>query len=100
MTKAETKVEDQAGKQRYLILAAWLVVVVLAAVQVAVTHWHRDLVGRWQKLEEQQLSMQQEYGRLMLQRSALSAHGRVETVARKKLNMQEPEDIQVIAPQK
>ena len=100
MTKAETKVEDQAGKQRYLILAAWLVVVVLATVQVAVTHWHRDLVGRWQKIEEKQLSMQQEYGRLMLQRSALSAHGRVETVARKKLNMQEPEDIQVIAPQK
>ena len=100
MTKAEMIAEDQAGRQRYLILAAWLLVVVLAAVQVAVTHWHRDLVSRWQKLEEQQLSMQQEYGRLMLQRSALSAHGRVETVAKKKLNMREPEDIQVIAPQK
>ena len=100
MTKDETIAEHQSGRQRYLILAAWLIVVVLAAVQVAVTHWHRDLVSRWQKLEEQQLSMQQEYGRLMLQRSALSAHGRVETVAKKKLNMQEPEDIQVIAPQK
>jgi len=98
MTSVGAEFEGQSTKQKYLILAAWLIVVVLAAMQVAVTHWHRGLVSHWQSLEERQMSLQQEYGRLMLEKSALSAHGRVETVARKKLNMQEPESVQVLAP--
>lgn len=98
MTKTETRAEQEVGKKRYWLLLIWLLVVVLAALQVATTHWHRELVAQWQSLEERQMELQQEYGRLMLERSALSAHGRVETVARKKLNMQEPEQLQVIAP--
>jgi cell division protein FtsL len=84
------------AKQNMLILLVWLVVVVCATMQVAATHWHRQMVANWQVSEHQRLGLEQDYGRLLLEQSALTAHGRVERIAKEKLNMIEAIDVQVI----
>ncbi|MFT4766612.1 MAG: cell division protein FtsL [Oleispira sp.] len=85
-----------AAKQNALILLAWLVVIVCATLQVAATHGHRQMVANWQVSEHQRLGLEQDYGRLLLEQSALTAHGRVERIAKEKLNMMEAIDVQVI----
>jgi cell division protein FtsL len=85
-----------AAKQNALILLAWLVVIMCATIQVAATHWHRQMVANWQVSEHQRLGLEQDYGRLLLEQSALTAHGRVERIAKEKLNMIEAIDVQVI----
>jgi cell division protein FtsL len=65
-------------------------------LQVAATHWHRQLVSGWQVSEHQRLGLEQDYGRLILEQSALTAHGRVERIAKEKLHMIEAKDMQVI----
>ena len=79
-----------------MIVLAWLVVIVCATLQVAATHWHRQLVSDWQVSEHKRLGLEQDYGRLLLEQSALTAHGRVERIAKDKLNMIEALDVQVI----
>lgn len=86
----------QATKQNVLILCVWFVVIVCATLQVSATHWHRQLVADWQVSEHKRLSLEQEYGRLLLEQSALTAHGRVERIAKEKLNMMEAIEVQVI----
>jgi|TARA_B110000211_G_C13934564_1_gene488729 cell division protein FtsL len=85
-----------SSKQNVIILALWIVVIISAALQVSATHWHRQLVAGWQVSEHQHLVLEQDYGRLLLEQSALTAHGRVERIAKEKLNMIEAKDIQVI----
>jgi cell division protein FtsL len=85
-----------ASKQTLLILCAWVVVMICATLQVAATHSHRELVAQWQVSEHQRLALEQDYGRLLLEKSALTAHGRVEKIAKRKLKMIEPIDVQVI----
>jgi cell division protein FtsL len=84
------------AKQNGLIFLAWSVVVICATLQVAATHWHRQLVATWQVSEHQRLVLEQDYGRLLLEQSALTAHGRVERIAKDKLQMIEARDVQVI----
>lgn len=78
------------------LLLAWFVVIVSATLQVSATHWHRKLVSTWQVSEHQRLELEQDYGRLLLEQSALTAHGRVERIAKDKLDMREAQDVQVI----
>ncbi len=85
-----------SAKQSFILFAAWLLVIVCATLQVAATHWHRQLVSDWQVSEHQRLSLEQDYGRLLLEQSALTAHGRVERIAKEKLQMIEAKDVQVI----
>ena len=85
-----------SAKQNLIILALWFVVIASATFQVAATHWHRQLVAVWQVTERQRLGFEQDYGRLLLEQSALTAHGRVERIAKDKLQMIEAKDIQVI----
>ncbi len=85
-----------AARQSLIIFIAWLVVIVCATLQVAATHWHRQLVSGWQVSEHQRLGLEQDYGRLILEQSALTAHGRVERIAKEKLRMIEAKDMQVI----
>lgn len=86
----------RAAQQNALILLAWFLVIVCATLQVSATHWHRQLVSMWQVSEHQRLELEQDYGRLLLEQSALTAHGRVERIAKEKLNMMEAQDVQVI----
>lgn len=86
----------QLAKQQTLILLAWCFVIVCATLQVSATHWHRQLVAEWQVSEHRRLGLEQDYGRLLLEQSALTAHGRVERIAKEKLGMIEAADVQVI----
>jgi cell division protein FtsL len=83
-------------KQSLILLVCWGGGVVTATLQVSATHWHRQLVADWQVSEHKRLVLEQDYGRLLLEQSALTAHGRVERIARDKLEMIEANDIQVI----
>lgn len=81
---------------RWLPVALWLLVLVSACVQIALVHWHRELVGEWQRLDKARTQLQQEHTRLLLEKSTLTAHGRIDREARKQLNMKEATDVQVI----
>lgn len=85
-----------AARQSLMIFIAWSIVIVCATLQVAATHWHRQLVAGWKVSEHQRLGLEQDYGRLILEQSALTAHGRVERIAKEKLHMIEAKDMQVI----
>ncbi len=85
-----------SGKQNLIILILWLVAIISATLQVSATHWHRQLVSDWQVSEHRHLVLGQDYGRLLLEKSALTAHGRVERIAKDKLQMIEAKDVQVI----
>lgn len=80
----------------WLSLALFIVLLISAAAQIAVVHWHRQWAGMWQQADKRQTFLQQDYGRLLLEKNSLAAHGRVERIARDQLNMTEPEQVQVI----
>jgi cell division protein FtsL len=87
-----------SAKQSLTIVALWVLVIISATLQVSATHWHRNLVSDWQVSEHQRLVLKQDYGRLLLEQSALTAHGRVERIAKDALQMIDAKDIQVIRP--
>ena len=67
-------------------------VILICALAVVFTSFHnRQLARQWQVLGESHNTLQEEYGRLMLEYSTLAAPSRVEAFARKKLNMQFPD---------
>lgn len=77
-------------------LLLWMLVLGSALVQVSVSHHHRELLQQWQRQDARRLALQQEYTRLLLERSTLGAHGRLDQLARKQLNMTDPQQIQVL----
>ena len=85
-----------SSKQSLTIVVLWMLVIISATLQVSATHWHRNLVSGWQVSEHQHLVLKQEYGRLLLEQSALTAHGRVERIAKDALQMIDAKGIQVI----
>lgn len=74
----------------------WGILVMSAVMQVLVSHAHRDLMQQWQKQDAVRVQLQQEYSRLVLERSTLSAHNRLDRQARHRLQMTEPTEIQVL----
>ena len=74
----------------------WGMLVMSAVLQVLVSHYHRDLMQQWQKQDAVRVQLQQEYSRLVLERSTLSAHNRLDQQARQRLQMTEPTQIQVL----
>ena len=66
-------------------------VLLICAVAVVLTSFdNRHLAHEWQALGKAHDKLQEEYGRLMLEYSTLAAPSRVESLARKQLNMQFP----------
>ena len=59
-------------------------------------HQSRKLFVEVQQLHKKIDELNIEWGRLQLEQSAWSAHGRVEQIARKKLNMNLPEANKVV----
>lgn len=73
--------------------SAVLVLLVLAsalAVSFSV-HEARRLTARVQSLQEERDRLQTKWGQLLLERSTWGTYGRVERLAREKLNMKVPE---------
>ena len=73
----------------------WGMVVLSAMAQISVVNWHRDLLQEWQQADRLRQDLLEENTRLVLEKSTLTAHGRIESLARKRLGMKDPEHTQV-----
>ena len=84
-------------RQRILLLATILFVVVMVTAigLVYSKHKTRKLFVELQALNKEVVSLNTEWGRLQLEQSAWSDHGRIERIAREKLGMVIPEAEQV-----
>lgn len=74
----------------------WLAVLVSAVVQLYAVQWHRDLMREWQTEGARKTTLIEEQSRLLLEKSTLAAFGRIDRQARERLNMTDPEQIQVL----
>lgn len=73
------------------LTAGLIILLVLSSVAVVyVTHENRRLVGALQNMLSYQQQLQVEWGQLMLEQSTWAAHGRIESLATKKLHMELP----------
>jgi cell division protein FtsL len=77
-------------------VAVWLAVLVSALIQIGMVHWHRELLSQWQVLDAKQRELTQEQTRLLLEYSTLTAYGRIDQLARRQLNMTEPDNTRVL----
>ena len=80
-----------------LLLATFLfaIVMVTAIGLVYSKHKTRVLFVELQQLNKEVVSLNTEWGRLQLEQSAWSDHGRIERIARERLDMRIPEAEQV-----
>lgn len=81
---------------RLSVILVLLFVMASAIALVYVKHNNRVLFVKLQVLEQEARVLEEEWGRLLLEQSALLAHGQVESIVRKKLKMSEPENIQTV----
>ncbi|GHD52202.1 cell division protein FtsL [Marinobacter persicus] len=87
------------SEPRVLVTLALLVVLASSAIGVAVAaHQNRELVNTLSGLQDRRDAYQQEWSQLLLEQSALSAHGRVEKLAAERFGMVVPgrEDIVLV----
>lgn len=84
-------------RQGMFLLAAFLFAVVLATAigLVYSKHKTRVLFVELERLNKEVVSLDTEWGRLQLEQSAWSDHGRIERIARERLDMRIPEPDQV-----
>ena len=79
------------------VVAVLIVVIMSSAVSVIYSkHQSRKLFVELQKLEKQIDELNIEWGRLQLEQSTWSSHGRIEKIARNKLHMTLPKANEVI----
>ena len=83
--------------QRILLIAIFLFVALLASAigLVYSKHQTRKLFVELQQLHKEVVSLNTEWGQLQLEQSAWSDHGRIEQIARERLDMVIPEAEQV-----
>ncbi len=84
-------------RQRVLLIATLLFVAVMATAigLVYSKHQTRKLFVELQQLNKEVVSLNTEWGRLQLEQSAWSDHGRIEQIARERLGMVTPQAEQV-----
>jgi cell division protein FtsL len=75
------------------IFASILSIAVLASLVEIVVHRHqsRQLFVESQKLQGEVVELGREWGRLLLEQGTLATHGRIEELARDRLDMALPE---------
>lgn len=68
----------------------------LSAIQVVLTRFdNRQLFVQLQELKKQRDELDREYGQLLLEQGTWGTHGRIEDLARTKLNMTVPRSDQI-----
>lgn len=77
-----------AGALVQPVLLCLLVVSALAVIYSS--HLARQLFSEHQRLEREGLVLQEDWGRLLLERSTWSSHDRIQRLAREQLNMVVP----------
>jgi len=84
-------------KMMLMITALLVALVLISAIAVIYSkHESRKLFVELQALHKQIDEINVEWGRLQLEQSAWSSHGRIEKIARNKLNMKLPKADEII----
>ena len=80
------------------VLVLGIIATALAAVQTS--HRNRALFAELQELQSSQWTLQEQWGRLLLEESTWAHHHRVEEVASERLSMTVPgpDDVEVLDP--
>lgn len=79
------------------VTALLLALVITSALGVVYSKHHsRKLFVELQQVREQIDELNVDWGRLQLEQSAWSAHGRIESIARKRLGMKLPDANEVV----
>ena len=97
--RVSRQVFQATGETRVLITLALVVVMTASAIGVVVSAYEsRKLFNALSGLQEQRDAYQREWSQLLLEQSALSAHGRVEKLAAARFDMVVPgrEDIVLV----
>ncbi len=80
-----------------LVVVLLVIAVMTSAIGVIyVKHQSRKLFVELEQQRKEQDRLDVEWGRLQLEQSTWATHGRVENIARKKLNMALPSDNEVV----
>ncbi len=87
-----------SARQRFAVVAALLFVAVQASAigLVYSKHQSRKLFVELEQANAQIVSLNNEWGRLQLEQSAWSDHGRIERIARTRLGMKIPDANEVV----
>lgn len=85
---------------QFIIMGAFLLVLVSATGVIYSKHESRKLFVQLQVLQKEQDQMDIEWGRMQLEQSTWATHGRIERLARKKLDMKIPsaDEVVIIRP--
>ena len=78
------------------LLAVGLLILVSALAVPYSAHWSRTLLNELDSEMKQREKAQAEWGRLVLEQSTWTAHHRVESIARGKLDMRVPSAVEVV----
>ena len=78
------------------LFGLFIVVVLSALGTTYVSHSNRQAFHQLQKELMNKNDLQVEWGQLLLQHSTLTAHGRIEAIAREQLGMEVPRRVQVV----
>lgn len=83
-----------------VIVLLWLMSIASGIGVVAVSYDCRLLADELMELKSRHQALQTEWGRLLLEESALAAYARIEEIAQSRLSMRRPEpgDIRVLEP--
>jgi cell division protein FtsL len=83
--------------RRFFIFGLLTVMLISSAVSVVYArHESRKLFVGLQQLERERDNLNIEWGRLQLEQGAWSSHGRIERIAREKLEMRMPEGASMV----
>jgi len=85
---------------QWLLVAMFLLVMASAVGVIFSKHESRKLFVQLQTLQKERDQMDIEWGRMQLEQSTWATHGRIEGLARKKLDMTIPraENVMIIRP--
>lgn len=94
----QASVTPSLNKQIVSTVIMWLMVICLAIAVVYCKHTNRSLHAKLQDVTNASAGLQNERSKLLLERAAWLAHGRVEQIAKQRLNMVMPNKVEIIKP--
>ncbi len=91
---------EKSNQTHYWLGLCWVLVILSSIAVVYVSHNSRQLFGQLESFKQDAADLQVEWGQLLLERSALTAHGRVESIAKEQLQMKVPtrDEMKVVTP--
>lgn len=92
------KLSREVGKKRtgWLLFAVWMTVICSALSVVYVSHLCRQLHSELSRLEQEENTLQVEWGRYLLEQSSWASLSRIEQLAKSHLHMRVPNTEEIV----